>query len=125
MIKRNTHQKEIIMESIKEDYTHPTFYDIFRRVKLKDASIGQATVYRNIKKMVDEGDILKIKFLNNEFHYDANICRHNHFICTKCGKIIDIYDDDYKKNKTISNKLDVIIEKVSILYEGICSNCQK
>ena len=53
---RNTKQKEIILEILKEkeNMFHPTAGDLVKLVLDTYPSIGQATVYRNINKLVDE-----------------------------------------------------------------------
>lgn len=126
MNKRNTRQKEIILECIKEDSTHPTVAEIMERVSEVDASIGQATVYRNINKLLEEGLIEKLYSSADKFCYDADIVEHDHLICIKCGKIIDLFDDDYtNKKKAIAKKYSFEVEKASTTYKGICENCLK
>lgn len=122
---RNTRQKEIILECIKDGYCHPTITEIMDKVKDKDSSIGQATVYRNINKLLEEGTIGRVYSSMNSFHYDANTEEHDHFICTRCGRIIDLFDNSYAKNKkTIEDKYSFKVDKASTAYEGICSLCQ-
>lgn len=126
MNERNTKQKEIILRKILEIRNHPTMIEIVKRIKSEDASIGQATVYRNINKLVLDGKINKIYGVDGSIHYDGETktC-HDHFICIKCGVIIDLYDNDYKKNKKmIEEKYSVKVNRVSTMYEGICNNCQ-
>ena len=126
MIKRNTRQKEIILECIKENCTHPTITEIMERVNEKDPNVGQATVYRNINKMLEEGLIDKVYSARDTFHYDADTREHDHLICTRCGKIIDLFDSDYtNKKKDVTTKYSFQVEKVSTVYKGICSDCQK
>ena len=68
MEKRNTKQKEIILDilSKKENMFHPTAQDLVKLVLDANPTIGQATVYRNINKLVEEGILLKIPTTNNE-----------------------------------------------------------
>ena len=55
MEKRNTKQKEIILDILKdkENMFHPSAGDLVKLVLDAYPSIGQATVYRNINKLVD------------------------------------------------------------------------
>jgi len=62
--------------------------------------------------------------INKEYHYDGDCCCHQHCVCKKCGKIIDIFQ------KEISNlaikKLKVKnfeTEDVIIIFNGICKKC--
>lgn len=125
MNKRNTRQKEIILECIRKDDSHPNISKIMKRVNEKDANIGQATVYRNINKLLDEGLIEKLYGSLDEFCYDGSLIEHDHLICMKCGRIIDLFDNDYtSKKKTIAKKYSFKVEKASTTYKGICIDCQ-
>lgn len=119
-MKRNTKQKDIIWSVIKDDKTHPTINEIVVKVKNIDKSIGIATIYRNINNLVLEGNLKKIELDNT--HYDSDISNHNHFVCSNCHRIIDIYDDNYNL-ESLSNNYDFKIEKVNIIYEGLCKDC--
>lgn len=124
---RNTKQKEIILDILDHHRTHPTIQEIYEYAKEKDPNIGQATVYRNVKRLVEDGMILKLPNSTNEsFHYDINTAPHIHLICKNCKRIVDIFDNDYECIiKDIESKYDLSISKTNIMLEGFCSNCKK
>lgn len=127
MKERNTKQKQIILDILENNRIHPTINEIYNMAKTKYPTIGQATVYRNLNHLVEEGKLIKIpNNTNNLDHYDINTSIHSHLICRKCGRIIDIFDNDYTKlfNNFETNK-SIKIDKVMIILEGICSNCNK
>lgn len=127
MNKRNTKQKEIILDILEHNRIHPTIYEIYELAKQKYPSIGQATIYRNVNRLVDENIIVKLPSDSNDgYHYDINTTSHDHLLCKKCGKIIDIFDNDYTEIfKDIEQKNKVAISRATILLEGICANCNK
>lgn len=127
MNERNTKQKEIILDILEHNRIHPTIYEIYELAKQKYPSIGQATIYRNVNKLVDENKIIKLPSSSNDgYHYDINTASHDHLLCKRCGKIIDIFDNDYNEIfKDIEQKNKVTISKATILLEGICSKCNK
>ena len=127
MINRNTKQKEIIFEILNFKRTHPTIQEIYSHAKEKYPNIGQATIYRHVNKLVEEGKLLKItNNIDKNHHYDININPHHHLICEKCGKIYDYFDNDYRKIITnLENKNSIKINKIIISLEGICQNCNK
>ena len=127
MIERNTRQKQIILDILDNNRVHPTMNEIYSLAKEKYPSIGQATIYRNVNHLVEDGKL--IKFPSNKddiYHYDINTSIHSHLICRKCGKITDIFDNGYTK---IFNRLEknnfIKIDKGMIILEGVCSNCKK
>ena len=125
MNNRNTVQKQIILNKIKNTKTHPTASELYEMIKKENPKIGQATVYRNLKTMAIDGDIFIIPLKNNINRYDGDISFHNHFICEKCGKVIDIFINNNSIVTEIEAKYDVKIKKESITYEGICKDCNK
>ena len=127
MNKRNTKQKEIILEILDKNRTHPTIQEIYKLAREKYPTIGQATVYRNVNNLVDEKKIMRLTNTTDEgYHYDINTTPHIHLICNSCGKIIDIFDDDYSKIiRSIESKHSIQINKTLFVLEGICTDCEK
>lgn len=110
------------MKVLVNDKTHPTIKEIYDKVHLYYPGIGQATVYRNVNKLVENGLIRRISIDNDVDHYDGDTSNHYHFLCTTCNKIIDIFD---KKDISIGNILkDCTIEKTEVILYGKCSNCR-
>lgn len=122
---RKTKQKEIILDILTKSKSHPTIQEIYQSAKLLEPKIGQATVYRNVNKLVAEKKILKLPSDTNDgYHYDGNIDPHDHLLCKKCGTIVDLYDNDYKELiDTLEKKHQIKVEKTLVLLEGICSRC--
>lgn len=122
---RNTKQKEIILEILDHNRIHPTVQEVYSLAKSKYPNISQATVYRNVNKLVEENKVLRLPETDSEgYHYDINTMPHNHLVCNSCGKIIDIFDNDYEKNiKRIESNNSVKITKSLLILEGICSKC--
>lgn len=125
MEKRNTKQKEIILDilSKKENMFHPTAQDLVKLVLNANPTIGQATVYRNINKLVDEGILLKIP-TNNNFRYDINTHTHAHLTCKACGEVIDLFDGDYLNViKKLEKEYKVKIDDTNLIFNGLCEEC--
>jgi len=124
MNNRNTKQKQLIVDILMRDKTHPTISDIYQKVLKQDSSIGQATVYRNINKLVKKGKIIRITTPNDVDHYDGNISEHFHLFCKKCDRIIDIFDVSLVKQieKSETNK-NIKIDNYHLFFEGICQDC--
>ena len=124
---RNTKQKELILKILDKNRIHPTMQEVYELAKKENQNIGQATVYRNINKLVEDELVIKLPSVKEEgYHYDINNHPHTHLICNSCGKIIDIFDNDYEKFITkIANDNSVIIKKSLLVLEGICNNCKK
>jgi len=124
MDSRNTRQKYTVLKVIKENKNHPTIAEICERVEQIDSSIGQATVYRNVKRFLNEGKIFQLKTKSGIDRYDY-YKDHFHFECLNCGKITDIYDNELLQNltNTFSNREETIIN-YNLMLEGYCNKCK-
>lgn len=124
MEKRNTKQRKAILKCLKENMFHPTAQDLVRLVIENNPTIGQATVYRNINKLVEEGVLIKIP-TNNNFRYDINTYTHAHLSCKECGSVIDLFDGDYQKIiKNLERKYQVKIDDTNLIFNGLCEKCK-
>lgn len=122
---RLTSQKKIILDYLMSVKSHPTADQVYYRVKKKLPRISIGTVYRILKNL-DEKNKAQTILSKRAAHFDANTAPHTHFICQKCDKVFDIFDECYKcgileKKKTKVGK----INNYKILFYGICKNCKK
>lgn len=67
--------------------------EIYKRRKGVMPRIVQATVYNNLRKLVEAGLIRKISIEGMPDRYDS-VDRHDHLACTQCGKLTDVLFDD-------------------------------
>lgn len=122
---RNTKQKQIVYEVLMENKTHPTMKEIYSLAKKKDPTIGQATIYRNVHKLFEDGKLRKIDYSGKEY-FDINQEEHIHLVCKKCGKITDLFEyyiEDIRK--ILNEQQNFKCEEIQVLVTGLCSNCQK
>jgi len=121
MLERHTCQKSIILNYLKNIKTHPTAEQIHQAVKKQLPHISLGTVYRNLNLLRKKGEIQEIFSFSS--HFDGDISPHAHFICEKCHKIYDIFDNCsiLKKKQTKVGK----INKYQIYLYGICKQCDR
>lgn len=126
MKKRNTIQKQIILDTLRNDQTHPTMTELYEKVSQKYPKIGQATIYRNVNDLAQSNTIEKIVDASGNFHYDGNPKKHIHLICKNCNRIIDIFDtneDEFISKVSTDNS--IFVESANITLEGLCRKCKK
>lgn len=117
---RNTKQKSLILNIVNNSYDHLTAEEIYEIARHTLPNISLGTVYRVLNGLVDAKKIKRIKMSDGD-HFDNLNELHNHFICEKCHKIIDVMDSikfDYKigNNKIVDYEINFI---------GICEDCLK
>ena len=89
--RRGSLQREVIYETLKGTAAHPDVDAILAMIKDKLPGIGVATVYRNLRALVDEGRVVTLETSLGSIHYDADVSDHAHFVCRHCGRISDLF----------------------------------
>ena len=116
---RNTKQNSLILDIVYKAHNHPTAYDVYLECIKVIPNISLTTVYRNLNKLVSKRKIQRFELDDNIFRYDKNTC-HDHFICTKCNKVIDLNRSDITYDNDINGN---VILNARIFYDGICKDC--
>ncbi len=125
VIRRNTIQKQLVMNTVRTLRTHPTAEDVYTSIVRSYPGISKATVYRNLNHLADEGQLLKISVPGAADKYDAEMNIHHHAVCRICGGFMDVtldkpimidLSDPVMKENGISG--------YTILFNGICEQCR-
>ena len=117
-------QRESIKNYLSSTTAHPTADIVYLNVKEEYPSISLGTVYRNLNLLADIGDAIKIVTPYGGDRFDGRTYPHNHFLCTSCGKLIDLEMDNIDHiNNIAGKKFDGLIESHTTLFYGKCSSC--
>jgi len=123
-VKRNTVQRQIVLEAIKRLNTHPTIEEIYDELHNGHPSISKTTVYRNLRQLADNGIIRKVSLPDGLERYDRNTEPHYHFKCEACGNIYDVivgYLTDL--NDMVKEKYGYRVERHDVVFSGVCLEC--
>ena len=80
---------EEILAAVTELQQHPTAEQVFLEMKREHPSIALGTVYKHLNALAEEGLLHRITESGSPDRYDRTE-RHDHMICSRCGKIEDI-----------------------------------
>lgn len=117
-------QREQIMIFLGERKDHPTAEVVYNNVRKEYPKISLGTVYRNLTLLSDTGEIQRLRLSDGIDHFDADTSEHYHFICDKCGAVIDL--DMQGKKIPIdleSIPFDGKITGSTVYFNGICKDC--
>ena len=88
-------------------------------------NISLGTVYRNLTLLADMGQIQRLRVGDGTDHFDADITPHYHFICSKCGAVIDLEMESIEDIlDTARANFDGTIEGHVTYFHGLCRNCK-
>ena len=100
-------------------------------LKEHGVNVNKTTVYRNLDKMTENGQLVKHKsMVSDGFVYQAseeecNCDEHIHFQCCKCGSVIHLSDKKTSEYlKSISEELGLQINLNLSSFNGICQKCR-
>lgn len=121
-----TSQKQAILDWMMQAKHHPTVEDVYNGVKQTLPKIGFATVYRNLQKLVVEGQVKEVQFVDKKKRYETLLHDHQHFICTSCHRIIDMELSKLLNVGEISKKLQCHeVQSFNLELIGLCAACRK
>lgn len=117
---RLTTQRMRILEYLKKVKTHPTAEEVHKEIRKSLPTITLATVYRNLNILSEQEQISKLE-IKKKAYFDGDLCCHQHCICTKCGKIIDVFQKDISEYAMKKLKVHGFKpECVCITFKGYC-----
>lgn len=105
--------------------THPTAEMIYETLKEEIPTISITTIYNTLSAFLEHGLASAETITGTEVRYDLTTTPHHHFLCKKCGRIIDIN----VKCSIMDKESPVIngnkIENIHGYFKGICESCCK
>ena len=121
-----TPQREAVLFVVQNSRHHPTANEVFEAARKRLPSISFATVYNSLRYLKEQGLIHEITFGDAASRYDRETERHDHAICTKCGKLVD-FDLPEMTNllRSAARKSRFKAESVHLTLVGICPECRE
>ncbi|MEX5631993.1 Fur family transcriptional regulator [Parafrankia sp. FMc2] len=123
---RLTPQRGAVLEVLKAADDHPTAAEVYERVRVAAPGIGSATVYRALALLVATGHALELSLGDGTAaRYDANTSRHDHAVCERCGRAVDI-DQPVPDGMVaeIARRSGFTITGYDLQFRGLCPACQ-
>lgn len=79
-----------VLAALRATDTHPTAAQLYEEVRARYPRIGQATVYRALTRLLGAGLAVDVGRDALGRHYDARTDRHDHAVCSACGRVLDL-----------------------------------
>ena len=119
---RCTPQRYAVMAFLMEQTRHPTAAEIFAAVTRVDPRSSRATIYNNLRDLVQAGLVREVAVEGRAARFDAKGMRHHHFICDQCGKVEDMewYDVPRPASGSLGKR---ILRECELIFRGFCTKC--
>lgn len=122
---RLTPQRRAVLDVLAEAHDHPTAADVLERVRDRLPGVGPATVYRTLALLVESGHAAMLRTSENDaVRYDRTVHRHDHLVCTDCGRVTDAHIPlDERALNSVAETASFVITGYDVQIHGRCAPC--
>lgn len=125
---KHSGQRRGILEVFLDAGKHCTANELYLLAQKKYPSVGFATIYRTLKLLCECGLCRELKFDDGTTRYEYlyGHQHHDHLICTKCGKFVEVVDPQIER---LQEKLFATHhfhpQRHRMELYGLCKQCKK
>ncbi len=119
---RCTPQRYCLMAFLMEHTGHPTAVEIFEAVNRLDPRSSRATIYNNLRDLVQAGLVREVAVEGRAARFDARGILHHHFICDQCGDVEDMewYEVPRPSLGSLGKR---VLRECELIVRGLCAQC--
>jgi len=125
---RQTKQRDEIVSVFLRMERHLSTQELFDIVRKKNKDVGYATVSRTLKLLAESGLCRVVDFGDGvqRFEHKYGHEHHDHLICSKCGKFVEIYSKKLEKlQEELVRRHGYTQEYHKLDIFGLCPQCGK
>ncbi len=116
-----TSQRLAVYDFLKDNFNHPDVDSVWQAVRRTLPAITRESVYRILNEFAENGIISRLDHIDNA-RYDYRTGPHGHFICEKCGKIMDFsWPEGAELPPGMAN---ASVKHMEIRLVGVCRDCE-
>lgn len=127
------HNNELLKYLEEHKNEHLTVSQIYNDLTATGISIGYATVYRQLEKLVKNSSVVKYTIDNTSSACFEYVGEDNHskqftyhLKCEHCGKIIHLSCNEIEEFENhISSHHNFKVDPAKTVFYGLCENCAK
>ena len=124
--RRETTQRQLIFKILERTAQHLTAAQLYQIVKKDLPKISFATVYRNLRILLEQEKISCLIFSTDQALYESRVDEHYHLICQACDKITHVeLSELINLNHQVSRRYNWRIDNHRLNFFGRCKECLK
>ena len=125
---RSTDQRRLIVETFFNSPNHVSIEELLAVVRVHDARVGYATVYRTLKLLAECGVAYERRFGDGLTRYELadDTSHHDHLICVECGAITEFEEPQIETlQESIAAKYGYELRSHKHEMYGTCPDCRQ
>lgn len=120
--RRNTEQRRVLRDIAAAAAGPLSAQEFLDAAQSELPSIGIATVYRNLTRFVEQGELRAVELPGEASRYElADKLHHHHFQCDDCGRVIDVEGCSDAFESLLPESFR--IRSHDVLIHGKCPQC--
>ena len=117
-------KRAAILEALRSTDEHPSAEMLYARLKSDFPDLSLGTVYRNLAMFVADGDAVSVGTVAGQERYDADTAPHAHFICSCCGRVLDVCSPNLAGiDLQVEQEVGGVVTSRSLSFTGKCAGC--
>ena len=120
-------KRDAILTCLRKTTEHPSAEWVYSQLKQEIPDLSLGTVYRNLSLFKEQGLITSLGTVNGVERFDANTDPHVHYICTECGKVLDLQKilvpEDL--NQAAATDSGGEVTGCQLTFTGVCGRCAR
>ena len=121
-MERSTRQRAAIRAAIEQAQRPLSPQEVLTASQAEVPALGMATVYRNLKLLLEAGEIIAVNLPGDSARYEASRqAHHHHFQCTACERVFDVHECPGDLARLAPQGFTV--EHHELTLYGRCSEC--
>lgn len=118
-------QRIAVMDYLMEHRTHPTVDQIHQALVRKLPTLSKTTVYNTLKLLTEKHAAKLVTIDERNACFDADTAAHAHFMCTRCGCLLDVPLRTPTPEAEAEIPEGCRIEQTDLYLRGLCPDCAR
>lgn len=121
-----TPQRSAILNILKSYSHHFTLPELTRKVQESFPEMGEITIYRSLKTLVEKCIVEELDLPNERKKYEVKKGHHEHIFCQHCGNIIEFYSAEMEalQNTIMAEHGATLLDHRVTLIASSCPQCK-
>lgn len=123
-MERSTRQRLAIRSAIERAQRPLSPQEVLEAAQSEVPALGLATVYRNLKLLVEAREVTAVSLPGDSPRYEAaRLAHHHHFQCNSCQRVFDVHGCPGNLARLAPAGFTVMHHELT-LY-GLCATCKE
>lgn len=123
---RKSKQRDRILQILQSERVHVTANWVYDQLRTEFPTLSLGNVYRNLNILVEQGLAVRLPFGSTFDVYEANREPHCHFVCERCGTIVDVFvpaELQAQIRAHVESTTGHIVHHQDVDLKGLCKRC--